>query len=312
MKFLNPVYKRELKQTARMRRTAVLIFCYNALLAMLGLFSFYITFGKGNKYYHRLHYEDILIIYGIIIGIEFVLFLLLVPALTAGAISGEREKQTLNILLTTKLTPFQIIWGKLLSSISIMILLAVSSLPVIALCFAIGGITLLDLAKFLLLLIITAIYLGSISIFFSTCCKRTTAATVCSYFAMLVLVFFSIVLVVGVLILSFLEEKEVSYRTSSLFISYGKAVGNWIYILLINPVISFLAMLKDQIGYGAENGYLFLTSSKMSPFFYEHWFAISLFIQLLLSFFFLWLASKKLNPWKKKHVPIFKKEETMI
>ena len=89
MKFLNPVYKRELKQTARMYRTPVLIFCYNAFLALFGLFSFYITFGKGNEYYNKLHYEDILTIYGIITGIEFILFLLLVPALTAGSISSK-------------------------------------------------------------------------------------------------------------------------------------------------------------------------------------------------------------------------------
>ncbi len=296
MKFLNPVYKRELKQTARMYRTPVLIFCYNVFLALFGLFSFYITFGKGNEYYNKLHYEDILTIYGIITGIEFILFLLLVPALTAGSISGEREKQTLDILLTTRLTPFQIILGKLLSSISIMILLAVSSLPIIALCFSIGGITLLDLAKFLLFLIITAIYLGSISIFFSTYCKRTTAATVCSYFAMLVLVFLSLLLVIGVGILSLLNEEDISYHLSFLLTSCGKAIGNFIYILLLNPIISFFSMLKDQIGYGTQEGYLFLMSNGMSPFCYEHWFFISLILQLIVSLLFLWLASKKLSP----------------
>mgnify|MGYP001056107315 FL=1 len=177
-----------------------------------------------------------------------------------------------------------------------MILLAVSSLPIIALCFSIGGITLLDLAKFLLFLIVTAIYLGSISIFFSTYCKRTTAATVCSYFAMLVLVFLSLLLVIGVGILSLLNKEDISYHLSFLLTSCGKAIGNWIYILLLNPIISFFSMLKDQIGYGTQEGYLFLMSNGMSPFCYEHWFFISLILQLIVSLLFLWLASRKITP----------------
>lgn len=300
MKFLNPVYKRELKQTARMRRTAVLIFCYNALLAIFGLFSFYITFGNGTRYYQGIHYEDILTIYGIITGIEFMLLLLLVPALTAGAISGEREKQTLDILLTTKLTPFRIITGKLLSSISMMILLAISSLPIIAICFSIGGITLLDLAKFLIFLVVTAIFIGSISIFFSSCCRRTTAATVCSYSAMLVLVLLSAAVVFAVGLVRAMKTEEVYYDFRTLLLFCGRNAGQFVYLLLLNPVFSFLSMLRDQTGYGSKEGYMLITSEGMGRFLLEHWFTISIVIQLAAALLFLILAAWKLNPVKRK------------
>ena len=55
-------------------------------------------------------------------------------------------------------------------------------------------------------------------------------------------------------------------------------------------------MLKDQIGYGTQEGYLFLMSNGMSPFCYEHWFFISLILQLIVSLLFLWLASRKITP----------------
>ncbi|MBO1914210.1 hypothetical protein J4G37_56505, partial [Microvirga sp. 3-52] len=50
--------------------------------------------------------------------IQLGLVLFISPGLTAGVISTEREKQTLPILLTTSQSSFQIILGKLLSSIA--------------------------------------------------------------------------------------------------------------------------------------------------------------------------------------------------
>jgi ABC-type transport system involved in multi-copper enzyme maturation permease subunit len=49
-----------------------------------------------------------------------VLFNILVgPVFSAGAITGERERQTLELLLTTTLSPWQILWGKMYSSLRV-------------------------------------------------------------------------------------------------------------------------------------------------------------------------------------------------
>ena len=50
--------------------------------------------------------------------LQMALVLFITPSLTAGAISSEREKQTLNILLTTTQSSTQIIIGKLFSSVA--------------------------------------------------------------------------------------------------------------------------------------------------------------------------------------------------
>ena len=167
MRYLNPVYKIGLKQSARTKKTVVLLLVYNFLLAGLGLLVFYLTFDREGRMRENIAYSGILTLYCVMAAMEFVMILLIVPASTAGAVAGEREKQTLDILLSTKITPFHIVTGKLAASISMVILLAVSSMPVLAIVFSIGGITLSDMFTFLLLLGVTAVYIGSIGIFFS-------------------------------------------------------------------------------------------------------------------------------------------------
>ena len=51
-------------------------------------------------------YSGILTLYCVMAAMEFVMILLIVPASTAGAVAGEREKQTLDILLSTKIRSF--------------------------------------------------------------------------------------------------------------------------------------------------------------------------------------------------------------
>lgn len=49
--------------------------------------------------------------------------LLVGPVYSAGAITGERERQTLDLLLTTTLTPWQILWGKLIVGLRVSVVL---------------------------------------------------------------------------------------------------------------------------------------------------------------------------------------------
>lgn len=62
-----------------------------------------------------------------------------VPGLTAGVISGERERQTLNILLTTNVSATRLILGKWLASLSFMTFLVFATIPLYAIVFLYGG-----------------------------------------------------------------------------------------------------------------------------------------------------------------------------
>nr|MDE7299229.1 ABC transporter permease subunit [Lachnospiraceae bacterium] len=148
MRYINPVYKKELKQTARMKKTLVLLLAYNLLLASFSLLVFYLTFDHEGRINSNVDYSGILTLYIVMTALEFVMVLLIVPASTAGAVVGEREKQTLDILLSTSVSPLQVIVGKLAASISMVILLAVSSMPVLAMLTRIGGLLIFDWVYF--------------------------------------------------------------------------------------------------------------------------------------------------------------------
>ena len=58
---------------------------------------------------------------------------IITPAVTAGAISGEREQLTYEMLLSTPLAPAKILWGKLFSALSYIFLLIFAAIPIFSL-----------------------------------------------------------------------------------------------------------------------------------------------------------------------------------
>lgn len=294
---INPVYKKELKTRIRSVKTAVILFSYNGLLALFGLFSFYITFEYKNKYGGVVNYSDILKIYAIITAMEFGLVLFIVPGLTSGSISSEREKQTLEILLTTKLSPLQIILGKLASSISMIIMLAFSSLPILALTFSIGGISFIDLLEFIVLITVTAVYIGSVGIFFSTLFKKTTAATVTTYGILLVIGLGTVLILWGVTSLLGLKMNLLMPNSE---VKPSPNLGNFILILLINPAVTCFSMIESQIGTGSRLTDFFGRFGSVSLGIQNNWFLLSVSLQLIISLVLIWFSSKLLNPLRQR------------
>ena len=69
------------------------------------------------------------------------------PTFAAGSITGEKERKTYEMLLASPLQPATILIGKLLSSLSYLVILILSSLPLMILCFLLGGILLSEIAR---------------------------------------------------------------------------------------------------------------------------------------------------------------------
>lgn len=113
--------------------------------------------------------------------------LILAPASTAGAISLEREKQTLDLLTTTPISSLAIVLGKLLSALSWILLLLLASIPIAALVFTFGGVGPEDLLRAYVVLLGTAFAYGSIGLFISALVRRTQAATILNLVTVIVL-----------------------------------------------------------------------------------------------------------------------------
>jgi ABC-type transport system involved in multi-copper enzyme maturation permease subunit len=118
---------------------------------------------------------------------QLLLVSFIAPAFTAGAISLEREKQTLDLLVTTPMRPGAIVVGKLFSALAFVGLMILAAIPLSALVLMYGGATVDDIVRQQLVLLVTAVGFGSIGLFFSALIKRTQAATVLTYCTMLAL-----------------------------------------------------------------------------------------------------------------------------
>ena len=117
--------------------------------------------------------------------LETLLVLVLAPAMTSGAISMEREKQTLDLLVTTPLGTLALVAGKLLSALTYVFLLIAASIPLASIVFTFGGVGPEDLVRAYVLLFALAFGAGAIALFYSALVRRTQPATVLSYLTVL-------------------------------------------------------------------------------------------------------------------------------
>jgi ABC-2 type transport system permease protein len=108
------------------------------------------------------------------------------PASTAGAISGEREHQTLDLLAVTPISSFAIVVGKLLSALAWIFILVLASVPISGLVFLFGGVGLDDLIRGYIVVLATGVGLGSFGLFFSSWLKRTGVSIGLTFVVMIV------------------------------------------------------------------------------------------------------------------------------
>ena len=126
-------------------------------------------------------------IFGGLLILETLLVLVLAPAFTTGAISLEREKQTLDLLVTTPLSTLGMVIGKLFSALVYVFLLIIASIPLASLVFVFGAVGPEDLVRAYLFLFALAFGMGALGLFVSALVRRTQTATVLTFVLVLVL-----------------------------------------------------------------------------------------------------------------------------
>ncbi len=291
---INPIYRKEIIARARSIKFPITIFVFNLVLIAIEFFAFEISF---NVYVNSgVDYINAVVIYYVIIFIEAGMLAVMIPAFTAGSIAGEREKQTLEILLTTTLKPVQIVVGKLVSSISMALLLVASSLPVISVVFTVGGVGMADLWQFIAAMVVFSIFIGSMGVWASALVKKTVSATVLS-FAMV----FAVCILTAVAVLLANGAANVYHYNFPNPSGKYPDVSVFTYILLLNPAFTMAEICLRQIG---EESIASVVSSALNgslpAVFQDHWVLFSLIVQFACSILFVCFASRHLNPLKKK------------
>ena len=184
----NPIVAKEYRSRMRTWRSPIAMTVYIVLIGGLGWTIFAAMSGSASNAFNpsqAANYGQTLFMW--LILFQMVLLAFITPALTAGAISSERERQTMDLLFVTKLPPFSILWGKLLASMSFVLLLLILSIPIFSLVFLFGGIELDQMLAAFVVTSAAALTFGIMGIAFSTAFQRTLPATVAAYGAAFVL-----------------------------------------------------------------------------------------------------------------------------
>lgn len=89
----NPVCIKEMKLSVRTKKTAAGLFVFNAILAVLAIFSYYIMFGiEQGVAYSYVTLSSVIYLYAIIAVMEMAMIAFVIPSITAGFHSRREGK----------------------------------------------------------------------------------------------------------------------------------------------------------------------------------------------------------------------------
>lgn len=282
---VNPVLRNESKIAVRSIKFTLMIFAYIAVLSVAVMI--YYSSVNQQVFSNGLYLQSSKLFYVVMAIGQAVLLLFIVPALSSTSICSEREKQTLDILLSSKLTPLQIIIGKVSASSLRVIILIISTMPLYAIGSLTGVIKISNILELIVFFIVNTIFVSSIGVFISTCAKTSKVSTTLSY-ALVLAIYMGIIVITWVILIITIYNKDMS---GTALTTMPKALP----IVYLSPVVGFVSLLLNQVGLGSEFSGIF---SEFGISMYSEY--ISIVVQLVLSGLFIYLASVKLNPLNKK------------
>ena len=177
---VNPVYDKEMRseifgQGTLMLRLAIQV----SMILALPLMAYFLFISP------RLipWYVSYVVLFNLLIG----------PVISAGSVTSERERQTLDLLLTTSITPWQIFWGKLLSGLRVSSVLTLFLLWPLLLKIVFGTVTgdiwpsLPTMLAYLVIYALTCLTTSMLALFFSTISEKTGSSLMITYSVVMIL-----------------------------------------------------------------------------------------------------------------------------
>ncbi|TWT99219.1 ABC-2 family transporter protein [Botrimarina colliarenosi] len=176
----NPVLQHELLANLRRPRAFLLLAAYVVLLGGIVLLAW-----PQQRVLDMARPEEAQRLVGLFFFGQYLLASLMAPSFAAGAITGEKERLSLEQLLASPLRPGAIVLGKLLASLTHLAVLIFCSLPIVMLCLPLGGVGFYDVAAAYVAMISSIVLFGMISLWASSHFGRTVSALVVSYLMIL-------------------------------------------------------------------------------------------------------------------------------
>lgn len=281
----NPIVKKDLQVTVRSMRISWGLFAYEAALTLTFLLALLVIQEESGYFYTGNVYSYLVYLFPVTAVAQVCIVALYIPIITASSISGEKERQTFDIMLTTCMSPFSIVFGKVTSAVLRILFFVAASMPIMALSFVAGGLSWSNLLYYLLALILFAVFAGSIGILASSFCRKSVVAVILAF-----------VLYFGVFVMTFLP------MLFYIVITRGE-YGETLLFLLVNPAVFFeevfMLMMTGESIFGTEinwySGYEIGPLTRILAH-GKVWMSLSAVCILILSFLFMALAAWKINP----------------
>ncbi len=218
---------KELRLRLRRERTIWVLITYLLVMTLLGFLFISRTSAYNSNSVSTLG----LGLYTLLVFVQLFLIMFITPAFTATSINGEKERQTFDLLLCSRLSAFELVAGKLVAGLANALLLIAASIPLFSLVFFFGGVGPAQVFQATLVFVVTAIVVGTFGLFCSTLLKRPPVSIAIAYM-------FCVIWVITPWLLSFLLQLSAPFN--------GSVQGS--YIFLGNPILAMISTFTFGVG----------------------------------------------------------------
>ena len=242
-----PLLRKELAEQAARRRTYIIRMLYAVLLGgLFALFYYGMVEDAGG---------DLLRILGsgrevfeMLVALQFAGIYVFLPGMTASVLAGEKERDSLSLLLVTDLRPWEIVLEKYAGRLVPMFTFLLLGLPFLAIAYSFGGITSDYLLSGAYLLALTSLQVGAFGVMLSAF-SRTTAQAFIGTYVLGVLFYFATAILYVLAELSpfggpsWGEEEVFAVIPIYVFANYGRSSFGRVLVASIPIVASTVVFL---------------------------------------------------------------------
>lgn len=287
---INPILERELKTRMRTWKTSILLSVFLVIIG--GVLMLFFLGNSAMSAFGAYGFDPSIVstIYDFLAVTMMVVLMFIIPVFTATAISGERERQTLDLMLCTDFSPWQVIFGKMGAALSFVLLMIVTAVPFLGITLLFGGISIIDILKLVIYYMAASIMLSSIGMFTTTHFKKNITSILMSYLIL------GAMMLVPVFIMMVIAISESYIRMSSsggqsFMDQYGYEI--MVFLFGPNPIFGITSLANNDI---FDLNYMFTQSTSFIRSI-EPWIVSAVYF-LVISTFFILLARRKIAKLK--------------
>ena len=174
----NPVFDKEMRSEIFSQGTLMLRVVIQASMALalpLMWFCFYTKDPQRAPWY-----VCYVLLFNMLVG----------PVFSAGSVTGERERQTLELLLTTILSPWEILWAKLVAGLRVSCVLTMFLVwPLLLACVMVAAYwrNIPSMLLYIVIIIAASVTTANVALFCSVLARKTSISLVMAYIILLLL-----------------------------------------------------------------------------------------------------------------------------